>query len=53
MTLQREGLVSVEAVPGDGKPDRKIYALTPAGRDALARWPEEPPEPWSCAIRCC
>ncbi len=44
-TLQREGLVSVEAVPGDGKPDRKIYALTPAGRDALARWLEEPLEP--------
>lgn len=43
--LQREGLVSVEAVPGDGKPDRKVYSPTARGREALARWLEEPLDP--------
>jgi DNA-binding PadR family transcriptional regulator len=43
--LEREGLLSVDTVPGDGKPDRKVYALTPAGRESLARWLEEPREP--------
>jgi DNA-binding PadR family transcriptional regulator len=43
--LQADGLVSVEAVPGDGKPDRKVYSLTAAGRAALAAWLEQPLEP--------
>ncbi|HJQ56179.1 MAG TPA: PadR family transcriptional regulator, partial [Vineibacter sp.] len=43
--LQREGLVSVEAVPGDGRPDRKVYSPTARGREALARWLEAPLEP--------
>lgn len=43
--LQSEGLVSVETVPNDGKPDRKVYSLTPSGRDALTRWLEEPLDP--------
>jgi DNA-binding PadR family transcriptional regulator len=43
--LQAEGLVGVTAVPGDGKPDRKVYSITPPGRDALAAWLEQPLEP--------
>jgi len=43
--LEREGLVEVEAVPGNGKPERKVYALTGPGRAALQRWLEEPLEP--------
>src|SRR4249920_1068438 len=43
--LEQDGLASVETVPGLGKPDRKVYSLTPAGRAALARWLEEPREP--------
>ena len=43
--LQGEGLVEVEAVLGDGKPDRKVYSLTKAGRAALDQWLAEPLEP--------
>jgi DNA-binding PadR family transcriptional regulator len=43
--LEREGLVEVEAVPGNGKPERKVYSLTAPGRGALGRWLEEPLDP--------
>ncbi len=43
--LEREGLVEVEALPGHGKPERKVYSLTAPGRAALQRWLEEPLEP--------
>lgn len=43
--LERNGLVAVERTPGDGKPDRKVYSLTTLGREALARWLVEAPEP--------
>lgn len=43
--LQREGLVSVETVPGDGRPDRKVYALTRRGQAALAQWLAAPLDP--------
>ena len=43
--LEREGLVEVEAVPGNGKPERKVYSLTAPGRAALQRWLAEPLEP--------
>jgi DNA-binding PadR family transcriptional regulator len=36
--LEAEGLVAPEVVPQDGSPDRKVYALTRAGRTALAQW---------------
>lgn len=40
--LEREGLVEVEAVPGNGRPERKVYSLTRPGRAALERWLAEP-----------
>ena len=43
--LEQEGAVEVERRPGDGKPDRKVYSLTPRGREALAAWLAEPLDP--------
>ncbi|MDH4127100.1 MAG: PadR family transcriptional regulator [Gammaproteobacteria bacterium] len=34
-SLAADGLVSCECIPQDGKPDRKVYSITPAGRDVL------------------
>ena len=37
--LERDGLVTLaEVVPQHHLPDRKVYALTPAGEVALAQW---------------
>lgn len=40
--LADEGLASFEMQAQTGKPDRKVYSLTTIGKDALARWIEEP-----------
>ncbi len=41
--LERDGLVTLtEIVPQHNLPDRKEYALTPAGQDALAQWMGKP-----------
>lgn len=37
-----EGLASFEMEAQTGKPDRKVYSVTASGKDALARWIEEP-----------
>jgi DNA-binding PadR family transcriptional regulator len=42
--LERDGLVDAEVVAQDPLPDRKVYSITQAGRDDLARWMEEPSE---------
>lgn len=42
--LEQEGLVTVERRAGDGKPDRKVYTITDAGREVLQRWLETPAE---------
>jgi len=34
-SLAEQGLVSCEEIPQDGKPDRKVYAITPAGHEFL------------------
>ena len=36
--LERDGLVVCEKVPQPQVPDRKVYSLTPAGHEELARW---------------
>lgn len=36
--LEGEGLLHAQVVPQDDSPDRKVYALTRAGRQALAAW---------------
>ncbi len=43
--LEQEGLVTSERQAGDGKPDRKVYTITDAGRGVLQRWLETPAEP--------
>jgi DNA-binding PadR family transcriptional regulator len=42
--LEADGLVRVEDVAQDSRPNKKVYELTPAGRDALAEWVDEPAE---------
>jgi PadR family transcriptional regulator, regulatory protein AphA len=43
--LEKLGQACVEVVAQDGKPARKVYSLTDAGRTELARWLGEPVEP--------
>lgn len=40
--LAAEGLATAEVVPGDGRPDRRVYAITTAGRTALTDWLARP-----------
>jgi DNA-binding PadR family transcriptional regulator len=40
--LAKRGLIAEEALAQDGGPEKRIYAVTPAGRDALRRWLFEP-----------
>ena len=41
--MEREGLVRHEVVPSDRGPERKVYSITEAGREALLAWADEPP----------
>jgi len=45
--LVAEGLAEEDASAdaGDGRPERRVYALTEAGRAALAQWLAEPVQP--------
>jgi len=36
--LQQSGLVAEEGIEQDGGPEKRIYAITPAGRKALKEW---------------
>ena len=40
--LEQTGLVTAERQAGDGKPDKKVYTVTDAGREALQGWLEGP-----------
>jgi PadR family transcriptional regulator AphA len=40
--LESAGLVTSKLVPQPGKPDRKVFSLTSAGRKALTEWLETP-----------
>jgi len=39
--LERAGLVRSVAVAQSSRPDKKVFELTPLGRDELARWVDE------------
>ncbi|MCT9934068.1 PadR family transcriptional regulator [Planotetraspora sp. A-T 1434] len=41
--LLAAGLVSYATAPGPGPQDKKVYSITPQGRDALRAWVTEPP----------
>ncbi|MEM8604912.1 MAG: PadR family transcriptional regulator [Cyanobacteria bacterium P01_H01_bin.121] len=43
--MEKQGWVGFELIPQAGKPDKKIYAITAAGRQELERWYPEPTEP--------
>jgi PadR family transcriptional regulator AphA len=43
--LERDGLVVAHREAGEGKPDRKVYELSAAGRATLHDWLREPLEP--------
>lgn len=43
--LEQEGMVEHLVVPQTGKPDRKVFSITPKGRDALGAWLQSPLEP--------
>jgi len=36
--LEKEGWVESEIVPQEGKPNRKVYTITPAGKEELHLW---------------
>ena len=40
--METAGLVASTAVPQDGRPDKKVYAITGDGREALRDWSREP-----------
>ena len=40
--LAENGLVTCEVVEQDSRPDRKVYFITPKGREELHRWLNEP-----------
>lgn len=40
--LDDDGLITCRDVPQQGRPDKKVYSLAPAGQDALAAWIAEP-----------
>jgi PadR family transcriptional regulator AphA len=40
--LEKDGLVTGETQPQDGKPDKKIYSITSTGRERLLAWLSEP-----------
>lgn len=42
--LEEAGLIAGTDVPQEGRPDKRIYTLTSAGREAVADWFEEPSE---------
>lgn len=43
--MEKQGWVAYELVPQVGKPDKKIYEITEAGRQELRNWYPEPTEP--------
>ena len=43
--LEQDGLATAQRQVEDGKPDRKVYTITEAGREALRSWLEAPVEP--------
>ena len=41
-TLLEDGLVTVEVIPREDKPPRKIYSITSTGRQVLDEWLHQP-----------
>ncbi|HUP99470.1 MAG TPA: PadR family transcriptional regulator [Aeromicrobium sp.] len=43
--MESDKLVSADLVAQDGRPDKKVYAITGEGRDELSRWLAQPSKP--------
>ncbi|MGA2545772.1 MAG: PadR family transcriptional regulator [Rectinemataceae bacterium] len=43
--LLEEGMAKKDEMPGKGKPLRHLYSITSEGKEALARWLDEMPNP--------
>lgn len=43
--LAAQGLVDCKTEKHKGRPDRRIYSITPKGREQLAEWLSVPPQP--------
>ncbi|MEM8546056.1 MAG: PadR family transcriptional regulator [Cyanobacteria bacterium P01_H01_bin.119] len=43
--METDGWVEFEKIPQAGKPDKKVYKVTPAGFQVLTQWFAEPTEP--------
>lgn len=43
--MAKQGWVTHQSIPQEGKPNKKIYDLTAAGKAELMRWFEQPSEP--------
>lgn len=43
--LETQGAIAPEIVPQEGRPDKKVYTITPIGREILTTWIAEPSEP--------
>lgn len=43
--IKESGLAIAEEVPQSGKPNRIVFTITDAGREALLQWSREPSEP--------
>ncbi len=41
--LMTENCVTMEVVPQDNRPNRKVYTITKTGREELRRWLQQPP----------
>lgn len=44
-SLLKEGLVTVEVIPGVDRPPKKVYTITEAGRQEFRSWIEQPVAP--------
>ena len=43
--LESQDLITPEIIPQEGKPDKKLYTITDAGRELLQTWIAEPSTP--------
>ncbi len=42
--MEAQGLVAVEVIPQQGRPDKKVYSITEKGRKELIEWIAQPSE---------
>ncbi|MGD0707519.1 MAG: PadR family transcriptional regulator [Anaerolineaceae bacterium] len=40
--LEQKGLITSKTLPQDGRPDKKVYSITPQGREELLAWLSDP-----------